>query len=121
MIKENYFVVTFLVKLCIILHTRFDDVMDHSVLRKGVPSAHTLYGVPSTINAAIYAYFVAMNKMNSLNHPKAMLLCTEQMMELYHTQGMEIYWRDNHTCPSVKEYEEVAKRSKDRFKTMCRI
>jgi hypothetical protein len=43
------------------------------------------------------------------------------MMELYHAQGMEIYWRDNHTCPSVKEYEEMAKRSKDRFRTVSGI
>jgi geranylgeranyl diphosphate synthase type 3 len=96
-------------------------MQDHSVLRRGFPAAHTIYGVPRTINAATYAYFVAMNKMNSLNHPKAILLCTEQMMELYHGQGMEIYWRDNHTCPSVKEYEEMVERSKDRFRTISRI
>jgi hypothetical protein len=29
--KEKYFVVTFLAKLCIILHSRFDDELDHSV------------------------------------------------------------------------------------------
>jgi geranylgeranyl diphosphate synthase type 3 len=96
-------------------------MQDHSVLRRGVPAAYTIYGVPSTINAAIYFYFVALNRLPSLNHPKAMVLCTEHMMEVYHGQGMEIYWRDNHTCPSVKEYEEMAKRSKDRFRTMSKF
>jgi geranylgeranyl diphosphate synthase type 3 len=96
-------------------------MQDHSVLRRGVPAAHTIYGVPSTINAATYAYFVALNKLRCLKQTKAILLCTEHMMELYHGQGMEIYWRDNHTCPSVKEYEEMAKKSKDKFRTMSRI
>jgi geranylgeranyl diphosphate synthase type 3 len=111
--KEKYFVVTFLVKLCIILHSRIDDMEDHSVLRACVPVAHKIYGVPSTITAATYANFLALNKVHKLNHPKAMVLCTERMMEMYHGQGMEIYWRDNHTCPSVKEYKEMAKRSKE--------
>jgi geranylgeranyl diphosphate synthase type 3 len=119
--KEKYIVVTFLVKLCLILHSRIDDMEDHSVLRRGVPAAHTIYGVPSTINAAIYAYLVALNMVHILNHPKAMALCTEHMMELFHGQGMEIYWRDNHTCPSVKEYEEMVNISKDRFRHMSRI
>jgi geranylgeranyl diphosphate synthase type 3 len=60
--KEKYFVVTFLVKLCIILHSRLDDIQDNSVLRRGVPAAHTIYGVPSTINAATYANFLALNR-----------------------------------------------------------
>jgi geranylgeranyl diphosphate synthase type 3 len=119
--KEKYFVLFFLLKLCIILHSRIDDMQNHSALRRGVPAAHTIYVFPSTINAASYAYFVTMNKMGSLNHTKAMLLCPEQMMELFHGQGIDIYWRDNHTCPSVKEYVEMAKRSKDRFRTMSKI
>jgi geranylgeranyl diphosphate synthase type 3 len=96
-------------------------MLDNSVLRRGIPAAHTIYGVPSTINAANYVHFVALNMLHSLNHPKAKVLCAEHMKELYHGQGMDIYWQDNHTCPSVKEYEETAKRSKDRFRTMSRI
>jgi geranylgeranyl diphosphate synthase type 3 len=80
-----------------------------------------LYGVPSTINAANYVHFVALNRVQSLNHPKAMALCTGHLMELYHGQGMEIYWRDNHTCPSVEEYKEIAKKSKNRVRNMSRI
>jgi geranylgeranyl diphosphate synthase type 3 len=119
--KENYFVITFLMKLCIILHCRIDDIQDNSVLRRGIPAAHTVYGVPSTINAANYVHFVALNGVQSLNHPKAMTLCTGHLLESYHGQGMEIYWRDNHTCPSVEEYEEIAKRSKDRVRNMSTI
>jgi geranylgeranyl diphosphate synthase type 3 len=104
-----------------LLYSRFDDMQDNSVLRRGVPATHTIYGVPSTINAANYAHFLAFNRLRSLNDSKPMLLCTHHMMELYHGQGIDIYWRDNHTRPSVKEYEEMVKRSKDRFRIMSRI
>ena len=119
--RRKFFVITFLVKLCIILYCRIDDIQDNSVLRRGIPAAHTVYGVPSTISAANYVHFIGLNKLQSLNHPKAMALGTEHLLEIYHGQGMEIYWRDNHTCPSVKEYKEIAKRSKDRVRTMSRI
>jgi geranylgeranyl diphosphate synthase type 3 len=108
-------------ELCIILHYRIDDIQDNSILRRGIPVAHTIYGVPRTINAANYAQFIALNSVQNLHHPKAMALFTEHLLELYCGQGMEIYWRDNYMCPSVEEYQEVAKRSKDRVRTMNRI
>lgn len=30
---------------------------------------------------------------------------TEQLLELHRGQGMEIYWRDNFTCPTESEYK----------------
>ena len=108
-------------KLCIILLCRIDDMQDNSVLRRGIPTAHAVYGIPSTINAANYIHFEGLNRVQSLNQPDAMALCTGHLLELYHGQGMEIYWRDNHTCPSVKEYKEIAKKSKNRFRSMSTI
>ncbi len=29
---------------------------------------------------------------------------TEQVLELHRGQGMEIYWRDNYSCPTEAEY-----------------
>lgn len=41
-------------------HThRVDDIEDNSKLRRGVPVAHSIYGVASTINTANYVYFQA--------------------------------------------------------------
>jgi geranylgeranyl diphosphate synthase type 3 len=118
---EKYFVISFMLKLYIILHCRIDDIQDNSVLRRGAPVAHKVYGLPSTINAAIYLLLTGLEKSLSFNHPEAVTLCTEQLLELYHGQGMELYWRDNCTCPSVKEYEEISKRSKDTVRAMSRI
>lgn len=38
---------------------RVDDIEDNSKLRRGMPVAHSIYGVPSTINTANYVYFQA--------------------------------------------------------------
>jgi geranylgeranyl diphosphate synthase type 3 len=46
-----------------------DDIQDNSKLRRGVPVAHNIYGVPLTINAANYIYFLAMQKALTLHHP----------------------------------------------------
>jgi geranylgeranyl diphosphate synthase type 3 len=43
-----------------------DDVEDNSELRRGIPVAHTIYGVPQTINTANYVYFLAMKELLAL-------------------------------------------------------
>lgn len=105
-----------MLKLCNTLYYRIDDIQDNSILRRGIPVAHSIYGVASTINAANYVMFIALERVLSLNHPDATTVYTEQLLELHRGQGMEIYWRDNYTCPSVEEYKQMTKRSKDRVR-----
>lgn len=69
--------------------------------------AHSIYGVPSTINAANYALFLALEKVQELGNPEATRIYTEQLLELHRGQGMEIHWRDNFTCPEEKEYKQM--------------
>lgn len=90
-----------------IYHCRTDDIEDNSILRRGIPVAHSIYGVPSTINAANYAMFLALEKVQELGHPDATRIYTEQLLELHRGQGMEIHWRDNFTCPSEQEYKQM--------------
>ncbi|XP_075216134.1 geranylgeranyl pyrophosphate synthase quemao isoform X2 [Lycorma delicatula] len=95
------------------LHTSsllLDDIQDNSVLRRGIPVAHSIYGVASTINSANYVIFLALEKVLKLNHPEATTVYTEQLLELHRGQGMEIYWRDNYTCPSEEEYKVMTMR-----------
>jgi geranylgeranyl diphosphate synthase type 3 len=73
-----------------------------------------VYGVASTINAANYLLLKGLKKVQSLNHPDAITVATEQLLDLYYGQGLEICWRDNYTCPSLEEYKKIIKRSKDR-------
>lgn len=35
-----------------------DDIEDGSLMRRGFPCAHIVYGIPATLNSANYYYFV---------------------------------------------------------------
>ena len=48
-----------------------DDVEDNSELRRGIPVAHTIYGIPQTINTANYVYFKAMQELLHLRSSSA--------------------------------------------------
>ncbi|XP_054266724.1 terpene synthase [Macrosteles quadrilineatus] len=87
-----------------------DDIQDNSILRRGIPVAHSIYGVASTINAANYVIFLAVEKVLRLEHPEATKVCIEQLLELHRGQGIEIYWRDNFHCPSEEEYKQMTVR-----------
>jgi hypothetical protein len=47
-------------------------LQDNSKLRRGIPVAHSIFGIPSVINAANYAYFLALEKVHALENPEAM-------------------------------------------------
>ncbi|KAF0542531.1 geranylgeranyl pyrophosphate synthase [Gigaspora margarita] len=81
-----------------------DDVEDYSVLRRGVPVAHTIFGVPATINCANYVYFLALHEITKFDNPEMHKIYTSELLNLHHGQGMELYWRDSMTCPSEAEY-----------------
>lgn len=82
-----------------------DDIEDNSILRRGLPVAHSIYGIANTLNAANYVFFLALEKTQELGHPDATKVYTEQMLELHRGQGMEIYWRENLICPTESQYK----------------
>lgn len=84
-----------------------DDVEDNSMLRRGLPAAHCLFGVPQTINSANYMYFVALQEVLKLKSYDAVSIFTEEMINLHRGQGMDLYWRETLTCPSEDEYLEM--------------
>ncbi|CAG7829067.1 unnamed protein product [Allacma fusca] len=84
-----------------------DDIEDGSELRRGQPVAHAIYGIPQTINAANYVYFIALERVLSLNHARAVDVFSAQLLELHRGQGMEIYWRDTFQCPTEEQYRKT--------------
>ncbi|XP_023934683.1 terpene synthase isoform X2 [Bicyclus anynana] len=84
-----------------------DDIEDNSILRRGIPVAHSIYGIASTINAANFVVIIALDRTLQLGHPMATTVYTEQLLELHRGQGIEIYWRDNFQCPTEHEYSEM--------------
>lgn len=84
-----------------------DDVQDNSVLRRGIPVAHNIFGTAQTINSANYVYFLALQEVRKLNSPAAMEIYTEELLNLHKGQGMDLFWRDTLTCPTEEEYLEM--------------
>ncbi|KAM0526439.1 hypothetical protein ACHAPS_003893 [Verticillium nonalfalfae] len=92
------------------LHTAsllIDDVEDSSSLRRGLPVAHNIFGVPQTINSANYIYFCALQELQKLNNPDTINIFTEELVNLHRGQGMDLYWRDTLTCPTEDDYLEM--------------
>lgn len=92
------------------LHTAsllVDDVEDSSLLRRGVPVAHNIFGTAQTINSANYVYFLALQELFKLNNPAAIQIYTEELLNLHRGQGMDLFWRDTLTCPSEDDYLEM--------------
>lgn len=53
-----------------LLGFRLDDIQDDSILRRSVPTAHSIYGVSRTVNSANYAAFVTFEKVLDIGDPK---------------------------------------------------
>ncbi|XP_041043387.1 geranylgeranyl pyrophosphate synthase isoform X2 [Carcharodon carcharias] len=84
-----------------------DDIEDNSKLRRGFPVAHSIYGIPSVINSANYVYFLSLEKVLTLDHPEAIKVFTKQLLDLHRGQGLDIYWRDTYTCPTIEDYKAM--------------
>ena len=93
------------------LHTSsllIDDVQDSSMLRRGVPVAHNIFGTAQTINSANYVYFLALQELQGLeNRDEAINIFTTELLNLHRGQGMDLYWRDTLTCPTEDDYLEM--------------
>ncbi|GAA5861307.1 hypothetical protein JCM3774_000202 [Rhodotorula dairenensis] len=95
------------------LHTAsllMDDVEDDSHLRRGLPVAHKIYGIPQTINSANYVYFLAYQELQRI-HPrpgeKIEEMVTQELLNLHRGQGMDLFWRENLICPTEPEYIDM--------------
>ena len=84
-----------------------DDVQDMSALRRGFPVAHSIFGVPQTINSANYIYFAALQELQHLASPAAVPTFADELVNLHRGQGMDLFWRDTLTCPTEDDYLEM--------------
>ncbi|MCJ1463043.1 hypothetical protein MMC07_001647 [Pseudocyphellaria aurata] len=85
-----------------------DDIQDGSDQRRGSLSAHRIYGIAQTINAANYVYFKAQDELRKLeNWPQAFLAFNKELLNLHRGQGMELYWRDTSQPPSEADYLQM--------------
>ncbi|XP_029665547.1 geranylgeranyl pyrophosphate synthase-like isoform X2 [Formica exsecta] len=81
----------------------FDDIQVNSILRGGISTAHSVYGIARSLNAAHYTLIIALERIANL-HPAATKVYMEQMLEAFRAQGMEIFWRENLICPKIGSF-----------------
>lgn len=93
------------------LHTSsllIDDVQDDSILRRGIPVAHNIFGTAQAINSANYVYFLAMDELRKVERrDEAMEIFISELLNLHRGQGMDLYWRDTLTCPTEDDYLQM--------------
>ena len=84
-----------------------DDIEDNSEMRRGLPVAHAIYGLSTTLNCANYVYFMALQQCNELRNSKAMDIYVKEMLNLHKGQGYDIYWREHTLCPTEEQYKQM--------------
>ncbi|KAJ6599419.1 terpenoid synthase [Mycena sp. CBHHK59/15] len=82
---------------------------NNSQLRRGRPVAHSLYGIPQTINAANYISFWPIknclpSKALDMCRSEEMTETAAELLNLHRGQGLELLWRDSFQCPTEEEY-----------------
>jgi len=85
-----------------------DDIQDSSELRRGVPANHKIYGIPRTAVAIEYLVARACQMVEDTDNIEFAQLTCNAMRWAFAGQGMELYWRDNHMCPTLQEYIQTA-------------
>jgi geranylgeranyl diphosphate synthase, type III len=81
-----------------------DDIEDNSKLRRGIPTAHTIFGIPTVINCANYVYFLALEECHRMSNTRANTVFLGEILNLHRGQGQDIAWREGLTCPTEDEY-----------------
>eukprot|EP00475_Leptophrys_vorax_P010025 TRINITY_DN166_c0_g1_i6.p1 TRINITY_DN166_c0_g1~~TRINITY_DN166_c0_g1_i6.p1 ORF type:complete len:303 (+),score=83.54 TRINITY_DN166_c0_g1_i6:1899-2807(+) len=84
-----------------------DDIEDNTAVRRGQPAAHVKFGEALTINSANFVYFLALQKCLELQNEEAVKVFCNEMVRLHQGQGMDIYWREQHMCPSLERYKQM--------------
>eukprot|EP00756_Hemistasia_phaeocysticola_P006297 Hpha_TRINITY_DN13764_c0_g1::TRINITY_DN13764_c0_g1_i1::g.142737::m.142737/K00804/GGPS1; geranylgeranyl diphosphate synthase, type III len=90
-----------------------DDIEDGSLQRRGLPAAHTIYGVALTINASGYVMVASIEEAAKLTSDSAtqrdiMAIITEELRLLHRGQGQELFYRETGQVPSLPQFVELA-------------
>ena len=86
---------------------RIDDIEDNSKMRRGVPVAHVIYGIPNVLNCANYVYFLALEEVHNMGSAEAVRVFVDELLNLHRGQGWDILWRDSNSCPDENQYKQM--------------
>ncbi|KAL4791908.1 isoprenoid synthase domain-containing protein [Aspergillus venezuelensis] len=81
-----------------------DDIEDDSLLRRGKPAAHVVFGKSQTINSATYLFAKATREIGHLQQAASKTAFLEELETLAHGQALDLYWKFQKICPTISEY-----------------
>lgn len=95
-----------------------DDVEDDTILRRGGPACHTLYGLDTAINAGTAMYFMPLNilindkhKLSASKKNRLWEIYGQELINVHFGQSIDIYWHK--AIPSIVSTSE--------YLEMCRL
>ncbi|TLD04306.1 uncharacterized protein PgNI_12057, partial [Pyricularia grisea] len=87
-----------------------DDIQDSSALRRSSPATHTVFGIPQTINSAVYQTVHTIQRASDKGNPQLVQVVTEGMKELLVGQGLDLAWTSEVAVPSLEKYLQMIDR-----------
>lgn len=65
-----------------------------------------IFGAAQSINAANHMYFKVLQDMS--HSTKVFEVVLEEAINMHRGQGLDLYWRDAHECPTEEDYMAMA-------------
>jgi len=84
-----------------------DDIEDNSFIRRNEPCAHIKYGVPLSLNAGYYSMFKSLDEIAKHFSQITTKKIIEYLFFIHEGQGMDIYYTQTKTVPTLEEYEKM--------------
>ena len=84
-----------------------DDIEDNSLLRRNEICAHIKYGIPLSLNAGYYSILKSLREITHNFSQNTINKIIEYLFYIHEGQGMDIYYMQNKTIPSLEEYEKM--------------
>ncbi|GLB22919.1 hypothetical protein AtubIFM61612_003498 [Aspergillus tubingensis] len=83
---------------------RIDDIEDDSMLRRGKPAAHLVFGKSQTINSATYLFAKASRNLDQLQQEACKAAFLDELETLALGQALDLHWKFQKKCPTTSEY-----------------
>ncbi|XP_001607890.2 geranylgeranyl pyrophosphate synthase-like [Nasonia vitripennis] len=85
----------------------YDDLLDNTELRRGIPAVHRVYGSNRTIIVCEGLAFIMLQKVIAMKNAEALQVYSEGMIRYHKGEAFENYYRFNFKVPTVDEYMHI--------------
>ncbi|XP_063924826.1 terpene synthase-like [Zophobas morio] len=92
-----------------------DDILDGTILRRGLLSAHMVYGIPLTLYATLHKMVLIMKNVLCYAENREDIALDDYVtlgIRFFTGQGLEVYYRDIQQCPTFNDFRALIRASK---------